>query len=195
VKNPVKGIRRGPVRFAGLLMTVAVLVLAAVPVHAQGQPGPIPPPAKSQLPQPPSDRVDKNPSSPAISVETALVSLDVLVTDEDGLVLAGLKKDNFRILDEGKPQTITLFEPTGAPITIVMLMEYSGSAYDYFAYKAASWGSTFLNHLEPKDYLALVTYDIKPTVRVDFTRNRVAVQDALSTLSSISRSQPVRRPH
>jgi len=183
VKNPVKGIRRGPVRFAGILMTVAVLVLAAVPVHAQGQPGPIPPPAKSQLPQPPSDRVDKNPSSPAISVETALVSLDVLVTDEDGLVLAGLKKDNFRILDEGKPQTITLFEPTGAPITIVMLMEYSGSAYDYFAYKAASWGSTFLNHLEPKDYLALVTYDIKPTVRVDFTRNRVAVQDALSTLS------------
>jgi VWFA-related protein len=81
------------------------------------------------------------------------------------------------------PQTITHFEPVGAPITIVMLMEYSGSAYDYFAYKAASWGSTFLNHLEPKDYLALVTYDIKPTVQVDFTRNRAAVQDALSTLS------------
>jgi VWFA-related protein len=183
VKNPVKGIRRGPVRFAGILMTVAVLVLAAVQVHAQGQPGPMPPPAKRQVPQPPSDQVEKNAPSPVISVETALVSLDVLVTDEDGLVLTGLKKENFRVLDEGKAQTITHFEPTGAPITIVMLMEYSGSAYDYFAYKAASWGSTFLNHLEPKDYLALVTYDIKPTVRVDFTRNRAAVQDALSTLS------------
>lgn len=183
MKNPGKGIRRRLTRIAGVLTAVVALVLGADAVHAQGQPGPIPPPAKSQLPQPPSDRVDKNPSSPAISTETALVSLDVLVTDEDGLVLAGLKKENFRVLDEGKPQTITHFEPTGAPITIVMLMEYSGSAYDYFAYKAASWGSTFLNHLEPKDYLALVTYDIKPTVRVDFTRNRVAVQDALSTLS------------
>lgn len=46
-----------------------------------------------------------------------------------------------------------------------------------------SWGSTFLNRLEPKDYVALVTYDIKPRVQVDFTRNRVAVQDALSMLS------------
>ena len=105
------------------------------------------------------------------------------MTDEDGLVLGGLKKENFRVLDEGKEQTISHFEPIGAPITIVMLMEYSGSAYDYFAYKAASWGSTFLNHLEAKDYIALVTYDIKPTVHVDFTRNKAAVQEALSTLS------------
>jgi VWFA-related protein len=183
VKNPGKGIRRRVTRIAGVLTAVVALVLGADAVHAQGQPGPIPPPAKSQLPQPPSNRVEKSAPSPAISVETALVSLDVLVTDEDGLVLGGLKKENFRVLDEGKAQTITHFEPTGAPITIVMLMEYSGSAYDYFAYKAASWGSTLLNHLEPKDYLALVTYDIKPTVRVDFTRNRAAVQDALSTLS------------
>ena len=116
-------------------------------------------------------------------METALVNLDVLVTDEDGRVLAGLKKENFRVLDNGKAQAITHFEPTGASITIVMLMEYSGSAYDYFAYKAASWGSNFLNHLEQKDYVALVTYDMKPTVRVDFTRDKAEVQQTLSALS------------
>jgi VWFA-related protein len=164
-------------------MAVAVFGLTVVQAHAQGQPGPIPSPEKRQLPQSPSDQVERKALGRSISVETALVSLDVLVTDEDGLVLAGLRKENFRVLDDSMPQTITHFEPVGAPITIVMLMEYSGSAYDYFAYKAASWGSTFLNHLEPKDYLALVTYDIKPTVQVDFTRNRAAVQDALSTLS------------
>lgn len=183
MKNPVKGIKKGPVRLAGILLAVAVLVLAAIHVHAQGPPGPIPPPPNHRVPEGPSGEAGQKIPGPVISVETALVSLDVLVTDEDGLVLAGLKKENFRVLDEGKPQTITHFEPTGAPITIVLLMEYSGSAYDYFAYKAASWGSTILNHLEPKDYLALVTYDLKPTVRVDFTRNRAAVQDALSTLS------------
>ena len=110
------------------------------------------------------------------------MSLDVLVTDQDGLVLAGPKKENFRVLDEGKAQTITHFEPTTAPITMVMLMEYSGSAYDYFAYKAGSWGLIFLNHLEPKDYIALVPYDIKPSVRVDFTRNKAPVQQAFGTL-------------
>lgn len=122
-------------------------------------------------------------SKSVASAQAPAVTLDVLVTDEDGLVLGGLKKENFRVLDNGKPQTISQFEPIGAPITIVMLMEYSGIAYDYFAYKAASWGSAFLNYLEPEDYIAVVTYDIRPTVRVDFTRNKAEVQQALSTLS------------
>jgi len=122
-------------------------------------------------------------SKPANDAQVPIVSLDVLVTDEDGLVLGGLKSENFRVLDNGKPQAISQFEPIGAPITIVMLMEYSGIAYDHFAYKAASWGSTLLNYLEPEDYLAVVTYDIKPTVRLDFTRNKAEVQQTLSTLS------------
>jgi VWFA-related protein len=119
----------------------------------------------------------------SISVESNLVALDVLVTDEDGNVLAGLKKDNFRVLDSGKPQVITQFEPTDDPITIVILMEYSALAYDYFAYKAAYWGSGFLDHLDSKDWVALVTYDMKSTIQVDFTHNKVEVRDALSALS------------
>lgn len=122
-------------------------------------------------------------TKPAASAESPVVNLDVLVTDEDGLVLGGLKRENFRVLADGKPQTVSQFEPIGAPITIVMLMEYSGIAYDYFAYKAASWGSTFLNYLEPEDYIAVVTYDIKPTVKIDFTRNKANVQQTLSSLS------------
>jgi VWFA-related protein len=179
----MRGITKGFSAVWIVVIAAWISLLCAAPISAQGPPGPIPPPPNQRVPQGPSGQAGQKIPGPVISVETAVVSLDVLVTDEDGLVLAGLKKENFRVLDEGRPQTITHFEPTGAPITIVLLMEYSGSAYDYFAYKAASWGSTFLNHLEPKDYLALVTYDIKPTVRVDFTRNRVAVQDSLSTLS------------
>ena len=183
VKDMVKGIRRRPIGISDILIAFAILVTTSVGVHAQVQPGPIPAPPAHRVPQAPSGTGEQKIPGPVISVETALVSLDVLVTDEDGLVLGGLKKENFRVLDEGKAQTVTHFEPIGAPITIVMLMEYSGAAYDYFAYKAASWGSTFLDHLEPKDYIALVTYDIKPTVQVDFTRNKAAVQEALGTLS------------
>jgi VWFA-related protein len=128
-------------------------------------------------------QTEQAPSQPASSAQEPVVNLDVLVTDEDGLVLGGLQKENFRVLDNGKSQTVSQFEPMGAPITIVMLMEYSGIAYDYFAYKAATWGSTLLNYLEPEDYIAVVTYDIKPTVRIDFTRNKAEVQQTLSTLS------------
>lgn len=118
-----------------------------------------------------------------ISVESNLVLLDVLVTDEDGNVLGGLRKENFRILDNGRPQIVTQFEPTDDPVTVVILMEYSGLAYDYFAYKAAYWGSGFLDHLKSKDWVALITYDMKSTIQVDFTHNKAEVRDALSTLS------------
>lgn len=118
-----------------------------------------------------------------IAVEAPLVLLDVLVTDEDGNVLSGLKKGNFRVMDDGKPQVITAFAPTEDPITIVVLLEYSAFAYDYFAYKGAYWSSGFLNYLDTKDWVALVTYDMRPTIRVDFTRNRAEVQEALSSLA------------
>jgi len=118
-----------------------------------------------------------------IDVESPLVLLDVLVTDEDGNVLSGLKKGNFRVLDNGKPQVITSFGPAEDPITIVVLLEYSGAAYDYFAYKGAYWVSGFLDHLGERDWVALVTYDLKPTIQIDFTRNKAEVQDALANLS------------
>lgn len=132
--------------------------------------------------QPPAQTERKTPET-TISVETALVNLDVLVTDQDGIVLSGLNRENFRVLDEGKAQRITHFEPASAPITIAMLMEYSGRAYNHFAYKAASWGSNFLNHLDPLDWVALVTYDIRPTVKLDFTRNKAEMRQTLNALS------------
>ncbi|HVB33321.1 MAG TPA: VWA domain-containing protein [Patescibacteria group bacterium] len=166
------------------LTLIAILALLAWPAlaGAQERRGPISVPPASPAPQETAASPGGKKAQPA-PPRTPLVSLDVLATDEDGLVLAGLHRDNFRVLDNGKPQSITHFEGVGAPITVVLLMEYSGMSYSYFAYKAAAWGSAFLNHLEPKDYLALVTYNIKPTVQVDFTRNRAQVQQALGALS------------
>jgi VWFA-related protein len=167
------------VRLTIVAGTVFLLLIGALS-FGQGGVAHISPAVRRDLSQPQAERTV---SKAASSTEAPVVNLDVLVTDEDGLVLGGLKKENFRVLDDGKPQTISQFEPIGAPITIVMLMEYSGIAYDYFAYKAASWGSRFLNYLEPEDYIAVVTYDIKPTVRIDFTRNKAEVQQTLSSLS------------
>jgi VWFA-related protein len=171
---------------AWLFVTGFLAVLfAAIPLRAQLPPGPQPPASGKAEPPPqvPPAKPESGAPPAAIDVETALVNIDVLVTDEDGRVLNALKPENFRVTDNGREQAITNFAPVSAPITIVMLMEYSGMAYNYFAYKAASWGSDFLNHLEPQDYVALVTYDMKPTVRVDFTRNKAQVRETLRALS------------
>jgi VWFA-related protein len=180
---------------ASLLRWFALMVLAGVGTTRQGlsalntlsknQPEERPIQLAQKGSHSPEIQIQEKVQSPdySISVESNLVALDVLVTDEDGSVLGGLKKENFRVLDNGKPQVITQFERADDPITIVILMEYSGLAYDYFAYKAAYWGSGFLDHLDSKDWAALVTYDMRPTIQVDFTHNKVEVRDALSALS------------
>ena len=54
-----------------------------------------------------------------------VVNVDVVDTDDDGNYLPGLKKENFRILEDGAPQAITNFSTGDAPITVVLLLEYA----------------------------------------------------------------------
>src|SRR5690242_13203137 len=91
----------------------------------------------------------------AISVSVPVVTLDVVVTDNDGNYLTGLKKENFRISDEGARQTITNFASTDAPITAVLLLEYSQLGGGAFLYNATSWADVFLRQLQPEDWVAL----------------------------------------
>lgn len=136
--------------------------------------------------QPPQQQPPKKPPEPeagyAISVEVPLVNVDVVVTDNNGTFIPGLKKENFRVLEENAPQTITNFTPAEAPITIVLLVEFSQLAYSYFAYQSSSWAYEFLNYLNKDDYVALVTFDIRPRIEVDFTRDKTEVQKTLARL-------------
>src|SRR5271163_81210 len=44
-----------------------------------------------------------------LNVKTVLV--DVVVTDKSGHAVPGLTKDDFQVLEDGKAQTISFFEP------------------------------------------------------------------------------------
>jgi Ca-activated chloride channel family protein len=48
-------------------------------------------------------------ASKPIRSTTLLVQLTVVVTDKSGQPVAGLKKEDFAVLDEGKPQEIAFF--------------------------------------------------------------------------------------
>jgi len=176
-----------------LAILVAVLVIApgGLSTLAQQDAGPQKPPQSSPPPQPPAQPTQDQkgqqgqqgakPPQYALSLTSNLVNVDAVVTDQDGNILNGLKKENFRVLDEGQPQQITNFAPTDAPITIVILMEFSRLSY-WFAANAKYWSYEFLGHLNPKDWVALVTYDLHPTMEVDFTQNKAEVEQAIRNL-------------
>jgi VWFA-related protein len=128
------------------------------------------------------DQNGQNQPGFSVSVESNLVNVDAVVTDNDGNIITGLKKENFRVLDDGQPQQITNFAPSDAPLTMVVLMEFSQLGYGWFAYNARNWSYEFLRNLNKKDWVALITYDLRPHIEVDFTQNHEEIAQSLQSL-------------
>src|SRR4029077_12075062 len=144
----------------------------------------VPPGELSALAQDKDKQAPQTQTAPgfSISVTVPVVSVDVVVTDNNGNFLKDLKKENFRITEDGTVQTITNFAPSEAPITIVLLLEFSKLGYQFFTYNAVNWAAGFLGTLKPNDCVALETFNMRSAVDVDFTHDRNEVMQGLSTL-------------
>src|SRR5271163_519431 len=79
------------------LLRLAVPAVFAIPLLAQ--------PA---LPQ------DNETPAATLKINVRTVLVDVVVTDKDNNAVPGLSKDDFQVLEDGKPQQITFFEPNFA---------------------------------------------------------------------------------
>ena len=117
-----------------------------------------------------------------LSTESNLVNVDVLVTDNHGNPIGGLGKQNFKVLDDGVPQSVTNFSTAEAPITVTMLIEFSNKWWG-FLYLALEDAYQFLNFMQPKDWVAVVDFDMQPHILQDFTHDRYQVRSSLGTLN------------
>jgi VWFA-related protein len=174
---------------AGILGCCAVLLVLVNAfvvgnAYAQAPSGPQPvSPSQSTNPAPPPKAApaQEKPQEGGvtIAVEVPVVTLEVVATTSNGDIIPGLKKENFRILEDGVPQTITNFAPSDAPLTIVVLMEFSARAGGWFSAYAKYWADALFPNLNQKDWVALVTFDMKPRTEVDFTQNKDEVRAAI----------------
>src|SRR5436190_20448894 len=69
---------------------------------------------------------------PTFRGATRTVAVYATVTGADGRLLPDLARDTFSILDNGRPQDITIFANDVQPITVVMLLDRSGSMKSNF---------------------------------------------------------------
>ncbi len=156
----------------GLLLFTLVVPPAGLPAWAQDK--------NKDKQAPPAPQ---NTPGFSISVTVPVVNVDVVVTDNNGTYIKDLKKENFRISEDGTVQTITNFAPSEAPITIVLLLEFSKLGYQFFTYNARNWAAAFLGNLKPNDWVALETFNMRSSVDVDFTHSRDEIMQGLYTMS------------
>jgi len=182
--------RRGIYGLLAVLLAFALVFDASTrAARAQeGSQGPqAPAPAAPPEPPPqPSGQPQKQQAPPApittIAVQTNVVNVDAIVTDADGNLVTDLKRENFRLTDDGQLQQLTNFAPTEQPLTTVMLVEFSGTAYGFFGYKSEQWADGFLSALKPQDWVALKTFDLRTTLQADFTQDKREIDYAIRGL-------------
>ena len=141
------------------------------------------PKKKEEPPPPPPEKPKKLEGMPdySIRVDVPLVNVDVLVTTKDGQFIPNLKKDNFKILEDGVPQAISNFGVSEAPITAVLMVEFASTNYS-FIIDALNASYTFVSQLKKDDYVAVVSYDMQPHILVDFTQDKRAAYGGLNQL-------------
>ena len=136
-----------------------------------------PPPA-------PAEEKVKNPNGETFSlrVDVPIVNLDVnVLLDKTHQFVPGLKPDNFLITEDGVEQHVTSLRLTKTPITAVMLLEFASNSYA-FINDMRNASAAFFRTLQPEDYIAVATYDIRTHILCDFTNNKDTIAESLQSL-------------
>src|ERR1051326_2490699 len=131
-------------------------------------------------PPPPPKRAADLPDY-SLKVNVPLVNVDVMVTTKDGQFVPGLKKDNFRVLEDGVPQQVSHFAVSQAPITAVLLVVFASTNY-VFMIQALQASYAFANSMKKNDWIAVSYFDMNPHILVDFTQDKRAVYGALNQM-------------
>ncbi len=141
-------------------------------------------PKKTEPPPPEAEKKPEriNPNEIfTLKTSTNLVNVEVMVLDKNGNPISTLSRNNFKIYDDGVPQTVSNFGTSEAPMTTCMVIEFSNK-YWAFLYLALEYAYGYVQFIQPKDWTAVISFDMKPEILTDFTQDRGQVRGALDML-------------
>jgi VWFA-related protein len=139
------------VRVSALLFSVVVAVATAVVPSAQ---------------------------QPAFRATTDLVPLSVTVTNAEHQYVSDLTKDDFVVLEDGKPQTLSYFARSDVPLAVALLIDSSASMLTTLA-TAQEAAVGFVRELTERDLAMIIDFDTKVQIRQPFTSDHALLEEAI----------------
>jgi Ca-activated chloride channel family protein len=116
-------------------------------------------------------------------IDVNLVRVLATVKDSSGALVGNLNREDFKLFDNGAPQQIAVFERrTEQPLLVSLLIDNSGSTAKDLKYEIESV-NRFIHALfgegNPKDALALYTFNYEVRLLANFTRSPITLEHAL----------------
>jgi len=108
-----------------------------------------------------------------IKVQVNEVNLIFTVTDKKGKFITGLKRENFGLLDDGRPPLAVLrfTQQTHLPLRVGIMLDTSSSIRQRFQFEQDSAIEFLLQILHVDDRAFVEGFDIQTDVAQDFTNN------------------------
>jgi len=118
-------------------------------------------------------------------VNVELVELYATVLDPEGHAVSGLTARDFRVREDGEPQSIVRFEPVSdRPVNVGIVVDASSSMEDHLP-RVRQAATGFLNSfMEPQDRAALVVFNDRPRLLEKLTGDADAVAQALASFGA-----------
>jgi VWFA-related protein len=123
--------------------------------------------------------VGAGPQQPTFHADTHTVSVYTTVTDEEGRLAPDLTRDEFEVYDNGVRQTLTVFDSGVQPITLVMMLDRSGSmTKNYELVRDAA--EAFIDNLLPADRTRIGSFSSRIQIDPDgFTSDKATLRAIL----------------
>jgi len=122
--------------------------------------------------------------SGAIRLDVNLVLIPVLVTDLYDRPVHGLKKEDFRLFEDGAEQSISQVFTDDSPISIGLVFDCSNSMRSKIS-QTRQAVSTFLRMSTPGDDFFLIKFNDRPEAIRGFTSDIAEIEDAVETIQPI----------
>src|SRR5438309_2573717 len=118
-----------------------------------------------------------------IKVDVDIVNVLASVRDKRGGLVANLEKQDFTILEDGKPQTIKYFsKETDLPLTIGLLVDVSGSQRNLIDIERNAASQFFSQVLRKKDEAFLISFGEESELLQDYTNSTRLLTEGLNQL-------------
>jgi VWFA-related protein len=117
-------------------------------------------------------------------IRVEMVDLYASVYNHHGKLVKGLSRDDFEIYDQGVRQSISQFSREYIPLSVLILLDSSGSMAGGKLENAKKSLMQFLKRLNTGDEILLMTFQARPRVTQTYTQDLDKIRTALRRVES-----------
>lgn len=139
---------------------------------------------RAQNPQEPkpANRTSSEQDVETLKIDTNLVTVPVIASSRTGNYIADLKKEEFKLTEDGVAQEIAFLATVDAPFYVVLMLDTSNSTKEKLPLIQRA-AVNFLEQIGPSDKVKVISFDGQLHNWNDFTSDKTILRSAISKTS------------